>query len=303
MSAELTMEQIAMAPERTLIKVFTLLLACLTMPLGLAEESEAEATEPLWEMRLAAFGRYGAAYPASEDYQFNFIPLPLPIYRGKFLRLFEDRENPIRGRLFRRDWIKLDFAFDLNFPADSKDIDARTGMPDLDLLLEVGPELELEFVRGAPFDGRWFLGLQLKPAFSFDGLDPSYRGLVFNPELTYRRKFSARENVLKIRLTPGFATSKYMDFFYTVDPAFAQAGRPAYDADSGYLGTDFTVTWLHHVNDAFEVLIGTRMSSHHGAANEDSPLFTEDLTYSVYAAFTWKFWESERRVPKLDSLL
>ena len=112
-------------------------------------------TQALWEMRLAAFGRYGAAYPASEDDQANLIPLPLPVYRGRFLRLGDDTENPIRGRIFRADRIKLDLDFDLNFPVDSEDIDARTGMPDLDLLLEAGPELELEFAR-APLNGGFF---------------------------------------------------------------------------------------------------------------------------------------------------
>ncbi|MDH3510110.1 MAG: MipA/OmpV family protein [Gammaproteobacteria bacterium] len=287
-----------------LILAQTITTLLLTIPFAVAEDAGEEDTEALWEMRLAAFGRYGAAYPASEEYQVDIIPLPLPIYRGKFLRLGDDQENPIRGRLFRRERIKLDFAFDLNFPSDSDDIDARTGMPDLDLLLEVGPELELEFASPAPFDGRWFLGLQLRPAFSFDGLDPTYQGLVFSPELTYRKKLAGKlKNEIKIRLTPAFANSKYMDFFYSVDPAFATPERPAFNAKSGYLGTDFTVNLLRRLNDSFELLLGARVSSHQGAANEDSPLFTDDMTYSVYAAFTWKFWESERRAPQIDSLL
>ena len=298
-----------LSPSRVLASTSTKCVAIMTLvliaPLVFAQvpDNQDQKTDPLWEMRLAAFGRYGPAYPASEDYQVNIIPLPLPIYRGKFLRLFDDRENPIRGRIFRRDRIKLDFAFDLNFPSDSDDVDARTDMPDLDLLLEVGPELELEFARPAIFDGRWFLGFQLRPAFSFDGLDPSFRGVVFSPELTYRKKLDSDKDEIKVRLTPSFASEKYMDYFYTVDPAFATPGRPAFAADSGYLGTDLTLSWRNILNEKFEVLIGTRLSFHQGAANEDSPLFTQDTTFSVYAAFTWKFWESERRVPKLDSLL
>jgi len=280
-----------------------ILILALIAPAVFAQETDDQETDPLWEMRLAAFGRYGPAYPASEDDQFDFIPLPLPIYRGKFLRLFDETDNPIRGRIFRRDRIKLDFAFDLNFPSDSDDIDARKGMPDLDLLLEIGPELELEFVRPAMFDGRWFLGIQLRPAFSFDGLDPSFRGVVFSPELTYRKKLDSDKDEIKVRLTPVFASAKYMDYFYTVDPAFATQDRPAFDADSGYLGTELALSWRNILNDKFEFLMGTRLSFHQGAANENSPLFTQDTTLSVYAAFTWKFWESERRVPKLDSLL
>jgi outer membrane protein len=285
------------------VRYVAILILTLIAPALFAQETDDQETDPLWEMRLAAFGRYGPAYPASEDDQIDIIPLPLPIYRGKFLRLFDESDNPIRGRIFRRDRIKLDFAFDLNFPSDSDDIDARKGMPDLDLLLEIGPELELEFVRPAMFDGRWFLGIQLRPAFSFDGLDPSFRGVVFSPELTYRKKLDSDKDEIKLRLTPVFASTKYMDYFYTVDPAFATPDRPAYVADSGYLGTELALSWRNILNDKLEFLIGTRLSFHQGAANENSPLFTQDTTLSVYAAFTWKFWESERRVPKLDSLL
>jgi outer membrane protein len=284
-------------------KAIFILLACLAISVATAEEakkSEDDETEPLWEWRLAAFSNYGPAYPASKDYQFNFIPLPYPIYRGKFLRIGDDREKPITGRVFRRDRIKLDFSFGMNFPADSKDIDARTGMPDLDLLLEVGPELEMEFASRALFDGRWFLSLEMRPAFSFDGLDPSYQGIVMNPELSYLKKLPRLKDELKVRLSPTFANSKYMDYFYTVDPAFAAPGRPTYEADSGYLGTDFTISFLKSITESLELLFGGRLSSHHGAANEKSPLFTEDMTFSVYVAFSWKFWESERRELKLD---
>jgi len=286
-----------------LTKVILLSLLCLVIPIAVADEAkntEDEETEPLWEWRLAAFSHYGPYYPASEDYQFNFIPVPYPIYRGKFLRLGDDREKPITGRIFRRDRIKLDFSFGLNFSGDSDDIDARVGMPDLDLLLEAGPELELEFARRAIFEGRWFLSLELRPAFSFDGLDPTYRGIIINPELTYIKKLPKLKDELKIRLTPAFANSKYMDFFYTVDPQFAQPGRPAFEAESGYLGTDLSISFLKSINESLELLFGGRVSSHHGAANENSPLFTDDSTFSVYVAFSWKFWESERREIKLD---
>jgi len=259
-----------------------------------------EAGAPLWEMRLAAFGRYGPSYPASEDNQFNFVPLPLPIYRGKFLRLGEDSENPIRGKIFRRDRIKLDFAFDLNFPVDSEDVDIRTGMPDLDFLLEVGPELELQFNREPTLGGNWFLGLQLRPAFSFDGLDPEYRGLAFSPEFTYRKKFATGKDALKFRITPTWGTDKYMDFFYTVDPEFAAPGRPEYAAKGGYLGTDLTLSWINTINKRWEFVVGTRWSFHQGARNEDSPLFTKDTGIAVYSAVTWKFWESKRRAADLE---
>lgn len=285
------------------------LLLAVATPVLSAEEATTSAqsedpaeTVPLWEWSLAAFTRYGASYPGSDESQFNFIPLPFPKYRGKYLRVGDETEKPIRGRVFRRDRIKLDIDFDLNFGSDSDDIDARTGMPDLDFILELGPELELQFAERSPLAGAdLFLGLQLRAATSWDGIDPGYEGLVFNPELKWRKKLSTeRRSELKFRITPGFATGDYMDYFYGVDPRFATPDRPVYDAKGGYLGTDFTLSLRQQLGKRYEFYTAVRLSALSGAKNEDSPLFKDDFNTAVIAAFLWKFWESERRVPVDD---
>ncbi|NND55024.1 MAG: hypothetical protein HKN56_08660, partial [Gammaproteobacteria bacterium] len=153
---------------------------------GSPEPLDTEANPPLWEINFGGFARAGAAYPAAGESQIDVVPLPFPIYRGKILRVGEENEKPIRTRIFRRDRIKLDLDFGLNFPVDSEDVDERTGMPDLDLLLEAGPELELQFARPY-FGGDLFLAGQLRGAFSFDGLDPEWRGLVLSAELKHKR--------------------------------------------------------------------------------------------------------------------
>jgi outer membrane protein len=259
------------------------------------EEAEGE-TEPLWEWRLATFARYGESYPASENSQFNIIPFPLPVYRGKVLRIGEDSQNPIRGRLIRTDRIKLDLAFDLNFPVDSEDVTARTGMPDLDFQVEVGPELEIEFSRSKT-RGSWFISPQLRPSFVFDSVVPKYQGVVFSPELIYKKKLLEGDGDMKVSLMPTLASSKYMDFFYTVDPSFAAPGRPAYSAEAGYLGTDLTARWKSSFKNNFAYVAGARVSFYQGAANRDSPLYTQETTFSIFGAFLWKFYESEARVP------
>lgn len=291
------------------VRALLLLALMFLSPVLLAEDQPTEnqstvAAEPneesLWEMRVAAFARYGSSYPASEDTQFNFIPLPFPVYRGRFLRLGGDAEQPIQGRLFRRDRIRLGIDFDLRFGADSDEIDARTGMPDLDFMLEAGPELELQFTDGHLAGGDLFLALQLRAAFSFDGLDPTYRGLVFNPELRYVKKLWQPRQQLRVRLKPTFANSEYMNYFYGVEPQFANPLRPAFDAKAGYLGTDLSVAIRQPITKNFEIWTGLRFGFHQGAKNDNSPLYTQDVTPSVYAAFLYKFWESKKKVPVED---
>lgn len=275
------------------------LLACCATAAAQDQAAESDEKDPgaLWEWRIAAFGRYGPSYPASKETQVNVVPLPIPIYRGKFLRLFEDSENPIRGKVFERDRIKLDLDFDLTFPADSDEIDARTGMPDLDLLLQVGPELDLQFLPGGFWKGDWHLALQGRGALSFDALDPSWRGLTFSTEFRYISQVTSRDE-FKFRITPTFATSEYMKYYYQVDPQFATPLRPAFDAKGGYLGTDFTVNWNRQFTEKLSVWFGARLGVYAGAKNKNSPLFTDDVTPSLYAAFMYKFWESKRRAQR-----
>jgi outer membrane scaffolding protein for murein synthesis (MipA/OmpV family) len=256
-----------------------------------AEQSQAK---PLWEFAIAGYGLYGPAYPGSAEKQANFLPLPLPIYRGKFLRLGEDTEKPIRGRLFRSDWLRLDLDMDLNFGSKSADIEARVGMPDLDPLIELGPELELKFTRQPLYAGDVYLALQARGAVSLDGLDPTWRGLSFSPELRYVRHFEQAGKRLKLRLTPTFATSEYMQYYYEVDPAFANAQRPAYQASAGYLGTTLGLSLVQPVTEKFEVRGGVRLEFLQGARNQNSPLFTDDTTQAIYVAFIYKFWASKR---------
>lgn len=257
-------------------------------------QAEGSGEKALWELRFAGYGRYGASYPASDESQTDIVPLPFPIYRGRFLRVGDDTDKPVRTRLFRRDRIKIDLDFGLNFPVDSEDVEVRTGMPDLDLLAEAGPELELQFARKL-FGGDTFLALQARGAVSFDGLDPEWRGMVLSTELKHKLPLSTSRTELLTRLTPEFASRDYMDFFYGVAPLYATPGRSAYRARSGYLGTRLSFVLKHEFSPTVEFRSGLKFGFYQGAANDNSPLFERDTTSGFFAAVLWKFWESERR--------
>jgi outer membrane protein len=298
-------------PSQIILAVASL-LCCLTIASG-AEPDNTEANgspasntskdssseESLWEMNLAAFGRYGPAYPASKENQVNIVPLPYPKYRGRILRLGDDTDKPVRTRIFRRDNIKVDIDFGLNFPVDSDDIDARTGMPDLDLLAEAGPELGFEFLQG-PKKGGVFWALQLRGATSFDSFSPTWRGLVFSSELKYVRPFKNSPAEIKFRIIPEWATSDYMDFFYGVAPEYANPGRDTFRASSGYLGTKTAFTYKRQLNKKLEFITGISLGLYQGAKNRNSPLYTSETTTGVFLALMWKFWESKRKAEPID---
>lgn len=265
------------------------------------QNSVANSGPPLWEFGLAAYARFGPSYPASEESQLNIIPLPYPIYRGKILRMGDDTDKPVRTHLFRRDRIKLDLNFGGNFAANGDDIDARMGMPDLDLLLEMGPELEFQLAP-EPFGGKMFLSLQARGAVSLDGLNPDWRGVVYSTEFKFERRFQSSEFIL--RLNPEWGSEDYMDFFYGVAPVYATPERPAYEAGDGYLGTRLSLTLRRAITKKFDIVGGLRFGFYQGATNADSPLFTQETTSGVFLALIWKFWASEKRAaPKDDQAI
>ncbi len=283
-------------------KLLVLLLTC-TCTLDAIAQSGAGSetpTEPLWELHAVGVMRYGASYPGSSESQFNFVPLPFPRYRGKFLRLGESTQSPLRGRVFRRDRIKLDLDFDIHFGADSKDIAVRNGMPDLNFMLEGGPRLSLQFVN-RPAGWNWFLNLPFRVASSWDGLSPTYRGVVFSPGLKWQRRFAhtIRDGV-SIKLASTFASKRYMGYYYTVAEQFATPSRPAFDAKQGYLGSELSLSARKHLSRKIELAGGVKLAWLAGARNRRSALFEDTVNSSVYIALLYKFWESKRRVPVLD---
>lgn len=275
------------------------LYLCLLLLIPAVSYAE-EASKPLWELSLGGLGMHGPAYPGSSITDTNLLLLPFPIYRGKFLRLGEDTEKPVRGRLLEGDRWQLDLDADFNFGANSEDIDRRRGMPDLDPLVEVGPEITWRLTADEMSAGKLFLALQVHGAASFDSLSPKWRGVSAAPELRYVRNFERSGQRLKIRLTPTFASHDYMNYFYAVSPLYATPDRPAYEASGGYLGTTLGVSWHQPLSNRLQVRLGARMQFLGGAENEASPLFEDTTGQSLYIAFLYSFWQSERTVKSDD---
>ena len=86
-----------------------------------------------------------------------------------------------------------------------------------------------------------------------------------------------------------------MDYFYQVDPPFVTPVRPSYDAVGGYLGSRLKVSLSRNVGKETRVL-GVVTTNYYGhSANEDSPLFGDDVNVAVGLAIVHTFWQSERR--------
>jgi outer membrane scaffolding protein for murein synthesis (MipA/OmpV family) len=284
------------------LSAMTAIALLLVSPVILYAQEAGEAPQrdddapALWEFRFAAFGRYAPVYPGSDESDLTLLPIPIPVYRGAFLNFGENLDQVARGEISQTKRTRLGVDLDFTFGEHSSDIAVRRGMPDLDFMFEIGPELEIKLDDRAPEDGEFLLALQLRAAVSFDGLSPSSQGYMLNPEFEYRLSQAfGGDNLLSLRWKPTWASERFMDYYYEVAPAYATPERPAYDAVSGYLGSRFTVALTRQIHEKLILGVSASYYLNSGAENEASPLHRSNSGASIQAALVWTLAESERR--------
>ena len=253
---------------------------------------------PVWEVGVFAAVFNSPEYPAAAQRQTNVIPAPYFIYRGETLRIGDG--SIARAVAIDKSWYELDLSLAGSFNANSEDNEARLGMPDLDFIFELGPQLKLrisKFEFEQHGKGELFLNLQARAAFSTDFSGINKRGYVLQSVLSYRQRgLLSEKTALSVSLSPTWATEKLHDYFYQVDSQFVTEQRQVYDAKSGYLGTDLSVGLSFNTTGYIRIFTFARVSLHSGAANTESPLFEDKSTYAYGVGMVWRLWESGERV-------
>lgn len=251
---------------------------------------------PVFEVGIAGGGGSIPAYPASSQNQLRGLLVPYFIYRGEVLR---SDDGGVRARTSLADGIELSVSASGGVNASSNDVTARQGMPDLQWLGEVGPNLRFILWRGedeaAP--ERIVIDTPLRAVFSTDWSSVSFRGFTFSPDIAYER-LHVFSQYARLRVSAGvlFGTDAYADYFYQVDPQYARAGRPAYNAQPGYVGARLSVSYRLPITERLSIVMGGRIENFSGARNADSPLFRSEWNAAVVAGFAFALWRSEARV-------
>jgi outer membrane scaffolding protein for murein synthesis (MipA/OmpV family) len=96
-----------------------------------------------------------------------------------------------------------------------------------------------------------------------------------------------------LSLGPLFGNGKYHAYYYSVDPQYATATRPAYRASGGYSGTLLLASLSRRLE---RIWMGgfIRYDNLSGAQFEDSPLFETDHSLMAGFAIAWIFRQSSR---------
>jgi len=253
----------------------------------------AAAELPLWELG-AGIGAFALPdYRGSDEGRGYLLPVPYVVYRGKFLKA--DRHG-IRGTLFDSDRLDLNLSVAASLPVDSSRNTARSGMPDLEPSLELGPSLEIALWRAQDRRDVLALRLPLRAAFTLEG-SPRAIGWVATPQLNFDLAGRGALSGWNLGMLAGpiYGSKRQHQYFYGVAPQFATASRPAYDAPGGYAGLQFIAAASRRF-PRFWLGAFLRADTLRGAAFEASPLVKRDTYVAAGVGFAWVLGASAQRV-------
>lgn len=256
---------------------------------------------PVWEFGIGGGYFSGFDYPASNDNNRRAIALPFFVYRGPQWRF---GGGGIRAVAIEQPRIKLDLSIGGSLNANSQGNSAREGMPDLDFLFEIGPQLEVSLLdRAMPSGGRVQLRFssELRAVVSTDFGSLEGRGVVLEAGfgVNYRNVRNSGIDLLAA-LQSTYASERLQDYFYEVEPRFATESRPGFDAKGGYLESGvFTGIGLSPRKN-LRLFMGVFSGWFDGARNEDSPLFETRSSTGFAIGLVWTIKKSRRMVDVVE---
>ena len=271
--------------------LFTLLLIG---SLGLSGEARAFHL-PLWEAGVGLGVVSVPHYRGSETEADLALPFPYIIYRGEVFRV--DREEGVRGRLFKSEAVDFDLSLAGSIPVPDTDEGAREDMPGLDPLIEAGAELTVSLWRAAERDHSMQFVTPFRFVYSVGDPLIKYQGWTFSPYLNYRVRQRSKGTLTRWNLSfgPIYADRDYHSYFYQVRPKFVTAEREAYEAERGYSGSRITLSVSRNTKK-YTLGAFARYDNLEGAVFEDSPLVETRDYFAFGFAFGWIFGTSKTYV-------
>ncbi len=276
-----------MGIRRSLLLILS--LVCLLIP-----KISICAEKPLWELGVGIGFLQMPDYRGSDKIRSYFLPYPYVVYRGGILKVEEQR---ISGRIFNTERVTLNFSGYGAVPVKSSDNSARAGMPDLDPTFEIGPALDVTILDNRENHYSLKFALPMRAVFSTDFSSVTYEGWLVSPRLNFEKGDIIPKTGLHLGISAGplFADSGYHEYYYTVEPAYATAFRPAYDADGGYSGSTLTIGLSKSYKQLrFNAFVSADFLD--GAVFDDSPLVKTRTSIMSGVSVSWVFFKSAKTV-------
>lgn len=253
---------------------------------------------PKWEVGGVAAGFHSPLFPASKDNQDKFLLVPYGVYRGDKFSIGDGAI--VKAKAVEAPRFKVDVSVRAAFNADSEDSAVREGMPDLDFLFEVGPQLRFLLSESSmeySADSEVWLNLQARAVFSTDFGEIDQRGYVFQPQLSWRHKnLFFNDTITFASVSPIWASEKLHDYFYQVNEKYQNVEREAFDAEAGYLGTKVSIGNIFEIKKNMSIFFAAQWGIWKGSENENSPLFEKDINASAVLGVRYVFLNSDEMI-------
>ena len=247
--------------------------------------------KPLWEAGVAGFGLTGPAYPGAEDDVGRALALPWFIYRGPVWRA---AGGNLGARVAKTEFAEFDIGLGGALRASSDDVKVRDGMPDLGFLLEFGARVKLNLARPSQ-DSVVRLEMPLRGVFEFNS-GVHYRGLAFEPKLTYDKRDMGRGWGFSGSLGLIYGDQTFNQYLYGVSSQYATSSRSAYTAKAGLITPRTQLTLSHRLNEDVRMFAFSRTDFAGKGANSSSPLHLKDRGTSVGLGLIWTLGRSSQLV-------
>ncbi|CBW26916.1 putative membrane protein [Halobacteriovorax marinus SJ] len=244
--------------------------------------------KPLFELGVGVGSALMPHYPASDQSQTVSLILPTFRYRGRVFRV--DEEDGVRARVLSSPSFGIEFTGAGNLPVSSSENTTRAGMPDLDILGEIGPQFYLKAHQAGELKAR--LLFPIRGALSTDFSSIHYRGIVFSPGFDLHIRLPSTFGSLKLLMNVNFASKEYHKFFFDVSREFSNQDRPEYESAGGYLGTQSAVSYIGDWK-RLGVFIQAGYQNYQNSRNESSPLFKQKHTFTGFIGIRWLLYHSD----------
>jgi len=243
-----------------------------------------EVIEKKWELGLGIGDISGPDYRGSDEYRNYIAPIPYVIYRGKYIQ--SDRDG-LRGNVFKSDRYEFTFSATATISQKADENKARESMPELGSTVEMGPALNIKLTEQNATNSL-LLQIPIRAVIAVTGSERGYSGLVFEPQLMFRRPLKNWEYTQRLGLS--FANREYHDYYYSVDQEFVTPERNFFDADGGYSGV-FTQVAISRAlqigNEETKLGFFLRYENIGHTAFVDSPLVKTENVWRGGFAFIW----------------
>ncbi len=250
---------------------------------------------PLWEFGAGFAVIDFPVYRGSDERRAYVLPAPYLNYHGEYLQVSRERA---RALFLRHDRMELDISVNGSVPA--KGAKARSGMPNLDATLEIGPSLNVHLYYDEARNTNFDLRMPVRAAIASDFSRVYDVGWLFQPQLNLdlHDVMHAGWNMGFV-IGPVFADRRYHQYFYSVAPQYATPTRPAYTAPGGYAGSQF-IWALSKRYPTYWTGGFMKWDTLSGAVFAASPLVTSKSYFTVGWAVTWILDKSDTMVEVSD---